>query len=49
MKSFSTFLIEAPLDELEYSSVRNRPKDPRNKKGEKIAKIAKKFAKNRAN
>jgi hypothetical protein len=37
MKSFSQFLIEAPLDELEYSSVRNRPKDPRNKKGEKIS------------
>ena len=41
MKSFSTFLIEAPLDELEYSSVRNRPKDPRNKKGEKISSFSK--------
>ena len=41
MKSFSTFLTEAPLDELEYSSVRNRPKDPRNKKGEKISSFSK--------
>jgi len=41
MKSFSTFLIEAPLDELEYSSLRNRPKDPRNKKGEKISSFSK--------